>query len=288
MIDQRMNAIALRNDLPGSADGPCRTVAPYFFGDPGKRLFGCYHAAHVRSVRDCGIVLCYPMGQEYIRSYRAFRQMALLLAEAGFHTLRFDFLGCGDSMGDAEAMDLGQWQADIATAMAALRSRAGLSRICLLGLRLGGTLATLVGAARLDVDGLVLWDPVVDGRAYVDELRAWHRRRLDSFPVQLKRRPDNGGPQEVLGFELTAPLLEGLAGIDLLATRARPARQVLIVESQRESALAPFGSHLVDLDTPVDHRFLPTPMIWIEDINKVLVPHEVLQAVVAWLVEAYR
>jgi hypothetical protein len=29
-------------------------------------------------------------------------------------------------------------------------------------------------------------------------------------------------------------------------------------------------------------------MIWIEDINKVLVPHEVLQAVVAWLVEAYR
>lgn len=275
------------NDAPARAEGPRRAVTPFFFGEPGKRLFGGYHAPHPRLMRDCGIVLCYPMGQEYVRSYRAFRQLASLLAEAGFHSLRFDFLGCGDSMGDAEVMDLGQWRRDIASAIAELRSRTGLARICLIGLRLGGTLATLVGADRPDVDGLVLWDPVIDGRAYLGQLRAWHRRRIQSFPVQLKRRPEDGAPEEVLGFPLTAELQNGLAGIDLMAIGARPAGKALIVESQQEAAVAPFAAHLAALGTQVEHRFLPTPMIWIEDINRVLVPHQVLQAVVAWLAEVY-
>ena len=54
------------------------------------------------------MVLCYPGGQEYIRSRRAFRQLAIRLSSAGFPVLRFDYHGCGDSSGDDDEGKISQ------------------------------------------------------------------------------------------------------------------------------------------------------------------------------------
>ncbi|MDH3592767.1 MAG: alpha/beta hydrolase, partial [Planctomycetota bacterium] len=64
---------------------------PVYFGDSATRLYGIYHPAKGASVRDEGVVLCYPMGQEYMRAHRAFRMLSLMLAKRGFHVFRFAF-----------------------------------------------------------------------------------------------------------------------------------------------------------------------------------------------------
>ena len=51
----------------------------------------------VRGARQSAIVLCQPLGHGYLRAHRAFRNLAVSLASQGFHVLRFDYYGCGDS-----------------------------------------------------------------------------------------------------------------------------------------------------------------------------------------------
>jgi len=77
-------------------------VAPFYFGSPDKLLFGCYHEPTLGRRRKCAVVVCQPVGHEYINSHRALRQLAARLCDAGFPVLRFDYYGCGDSSGSRE------------------------------------------------------------------------------------------------------------------------------------------------------------------------------------------
>ncbi|MBF0509187.1 MAG: hypothetical protein HQK57_09720, partial [Deltaproteobacteria bacterium] len=74
-------------------------IEPFYFGPSGNRLFGCYHKPQSDCHRGCGVVLCYPMGYEYMQSHRSYRRIADRLAGEGYPVLRFDFYGCGDSDG---------------------------------------------------------------------------------------------------------------------------------------------------------------------------------------------
>ena len=124
------------------------SIEPFYFGQSETSLFGCYHAPEPGYPRPCGVVLCAPMGEESIRFHRAYRQLASRLSARGFAVLRFDYYGCGDSLGASDQGDIGQWQRDISAAIGELRRRSGVGTVCLMGLRLGATLATVVSATR--------------------------------------------------------------------------------------------------------------------------------------------
>ena len=125
-------------------------IEPFFFGGESRPLFGVYHPPTGARIRDVGVVLCYPMGQEYTCVHRAFLQLARRLSSTGFHVLRFDFWGCGDSAGTCEEGRPRLWVQDIATAIEALRDGQA-TRICIVGLRWGATLAALCCSQRCDV-----------------------------------------------------------------------------------------------------------------------------------------
>jgi pimeloyl-ACP methyl ester carboxylesterase len=232
------------------------------------------------------------MGREYISSHRAIRQLALRLSNAGFHVLRFDFYGCGDSAGNAEQGEICQWVADISTAIGEIRSRSGLVKVCLVGCRLGGTLAVMAGAERGDIGGLVLWDAVVSGKSYVEELIALHQALLQRFPTKPKREAIDGALHrgvltEILGFALTDFMRTELQKIDLLAIRQKPANDILLVESNDIPGEGQLAEHLKNLNAHLETQHLPSPQIWTQDSFKALVPNQILQAVVSWISEVY-
>ena len=142
---------------------------PLFFGKSESPLYGVYLPPKA-TPRDAGIVLCYAFGQEYMRAHRAYRQLALLLSKKGYHVLRFDYRGTGDSSGDMESISPQDWVDDVAMAIAELRDTAGVSSISVVGLRLGALIAGVACASRKDVERLIVWDPVIDGGEYEREL----------------------------------------------------------------------------------------------------------------------
>ncbi len=175
-------------------------MRPFYFGQSERALFGIYHPPEGSHPRDAGVVLCHPAPQEYMSSHWALRKLALALTREGFHVLRFDYFGTGDSAGESGQGTLEQWRDDIVTAAEELRDVADVRRVSVVGFRLGATLAAL---APLEVRDLVLWDPVADGRAYLEELRQI-QRRLFAHCLHPPRPGPRGATRELCGFPLSA------------------------------------------------------------------------------------
>jgi alpha-beta hydrolase superfamily lysophospholipase len=196
---------------------------PLYFGPEDRSLFGWLHAPESAAQRDLAVVLCPPVGHEYINSHRSIRHLADRLAEAGIPALRFDYDGTGDSCGDDEdPARLAAWRSSVAEAMRTAREITGCTRLGLAGVRLGAALA-VAAATEAEVDFLVLWAPVVRGRAYNRELKALHLtggNRVVAIP--------ESGQLEPAGFVVTAETQRDLAGI-VLEELLPKTRRVLIV-----------------------------------------------------------
>jgi alpha-beta hydrolase superfamily lysophospholipase len=106
-------------------------------------------------------------------AYASVRLLTQDLAAAGYPTLRFDYAAAGNSLdGDLNQTGLhwAGWQRSVDGAIDWLRSVSGARRVVLLGFATGGALATLVAAARRDIAGLLLFEPVVVGRSHIRQL----------------------------------------------------------------------------------------------------------------------
>ncbi|HEX4763092.1 MAG TPA: alpha/beta hydrolase, partial [Usitatibacter sp.] len=175
-----------------------------YLGSGDEALFAWHHVAPRAIPRDCVAVLCAPIGPEYTRSHRTLRHLADRLAGTGIASVRFDYQGCGDSAGEEDGPDrLGAWRRSIAAAVWHARRLSGCSRVCLIGIRLGATLAALE-ADEVGADLVVLWNPVVKGRAYTRELQAIAMTAADG----AGQSSDDG--LESAGFRISAETLASL------------------------------------------------------------------------------
>jgi len=285
---------ALANYLqPGDDQQPSESVElqqkklePFFFGSPEKPLFGCYHPPRSGPVRDRGVLLCYPMGDEYIRSHRSYLQLATRLSDAGFPVLRFDFYGCGDSGGSSEEGDISQWLTDISTAIDEIRDRSGSFKVCLVGFRLGGTLSVMAGADLGNIDSMVVWEPVVDGKAYIGELVTQHQKELKGLIENPRPNGRSERPTELLGFPLTDAMFTDIHNVDLYSVRNKPANRLLVIASEKEAGDGRLREHLNNLGADAEYQHVPDPKIWLHR-QRSLVPNEILQSVVSWISEDY-
>src|SRR5258708_38464394 len=149
-------------------------MKPFYFGDSSRPLFGIHHPAQGPR-RRVGVVICHPFGQEYLRAHRSLRELGTRLAAVGFHTLRFDYHGCGDSAGEGSEVRLEEWVADTVAAVGEIREVAGSPRGALVGLRVGGTLGGLAASPLGGREDLVRWGPVIRGGEVLPARRAADR-----------------------------------------------------------------------------------------------------------------
>lgn len=141
----------------------------FFFGDAAEPLFGAYHAPAGAKATGIGAVIHQPLGHEYLRSHRALRQLAMQLALRGVAVLRFDYFGTGDSAGEHDEVTLARMRQDGSEAAQELADATPIRRLVAIGLR-AGAIPALAALANPLVSASVLWDPIVDGRAYLATL----------------------------------------------------------------------------------------------------------------------
>jgi pimeloyl-ACP methyl ester carboxylesterase len=204
-----------------------------------------------------------------MRANRSIKQLGDLLSRAGFDVLRFDYFGTGDSFGDGLGSSLAEWLEDAEYAVEELMGTAGIRRVAIVGLRLGAYVAASTASAlRGRIERVVLWDPVVDGGAYLDELLA----RNDADPASPFA--------EVGGYPLPATFQEQLRGVDLTALRL--GRTPVLMACSAE--VTQIDADAVDWEALSFER-RASPGCWTEerDFGAGAVPVELLQAVTSWL-----
>ncbi len=182
---------------------------PCHFGPTGE-LFGLYHP--VSGPASFAALLCPPLGQDMIRSHRAYRQLADALVAQGIAVLRFDYYGSGDSAGNSGDLDWTRCLADTVVAAAELRARSACAHLIGFGARLGGSIA-LSAAGTVRFSELLLWDPVLDGAACVAQLDALQQAlQVDPMRFSKPRAPSDAANQW-LGFPISANLRQQIAGL---------------------------------------------------------------------------
>ncbi|MGH3745536.1 MAG: alpha/beta fold hydrolase, partial [Mycobacteriales bacterium] len=188
-----------------------------WFGSPDRPLAGWLHVPDDGRARGA-VVICPPLGLEYIPSHRALRLVAERLAARGFVALRLDYDGTGDSAGGPDDPDrAAALLASIRHAVLEVRSVAAGAPVALVGLRMGATLAAAwsatADASDLPVSALVMWDACRSGRAFLRQER--------SLGLLVGGRDAGDGSIDAPGFHYTADTVRGLSqigvGLDAVA-----------------------------------------------------------------------
>lgn len=175
---------SLRNRLP--------EIKPCFFqsqggqltyeDSPPRNLFGIHYQPSQRlstRTKSHAVLICHPLGHEYSRAYRNLQQLTLQLAQRGFDCFRFDYFATGNSSGESEQLTVDSCVTDIQTAARHIRENSDCQMLSVIGVRAGATLA--VQAQVPELDHLILWDPMIDGKRYVQMLEKFHSEALKSM-----------------------------------------------------------------------------------------------------------
>ncbi|HBE68858.1 MAG TPA: hypothetical protein DDW52_11990 [Planctomycetaceae bacterium] len=181
-----------------------------FFGPSNRQLLGVNYPPR-GDVGDRAVLICPPIGQEYVRTYWALGLLCNQLARKNIYAMRLDYRGHGDSFGKTHDVNsIEDWKLDIESAIQKLKADSGCRSVMLVGLRFGASLAAEVAAENYDVNSLVAWEPVFRGDQYLAELRLIHKNMLDLWykPVSTIKDPDH---EELLGSLYTSTLLSEIA-----------------------------------------------------------------------------
>jgi alpha-beta hydrolase superfamily lysophospholipase len=252
---------------------------PGFIATDGGALFVWHHAPSSSLRRGGAIVLCPPIGYEYMSAYRTLRILAERLAALGFDALRIDYDGTGNSTGDHEQPGRTEaWHRSVVCAIAEARRLSGSDPVALVGLRAGGLLALQAAATIGGVERLVMWSASPSGKAYVRELKGFA-----SLTREAHAREDGDEPGiNAAGFIVTEETVRSLERWTLDDVAAAPAAQILLVDRDDRPADLNLAAHLETFGASVT-RIQPKGTAEMLDLPQFAkVPELLLEEIIAW------
>lgn len=223
----------------------------HFFIEKGEdRIYSVYNPAKTDSVLDVGVILISPFGQEYIRCFSIFNELTKQFNEKGVDVFRFDYVGTGNSSGDFSDLSIKSSLKDIEQAITAFKEISGCERICLVGVRMGASLSML-SLLQKDVDQLVLWSPVSNGKEYLDEIELEYRTWIDGSFTNDKKRHKNTTQSQ--GFLYSAELTAEIKNIRLSAEDLKIDKPVLIINANVQAEIEQLAN--VDFEAGINEEF---------------------------------
>lgn len=226
----------------------------FYFGRQ-RRLLGARSEAQGHR-RKTGVLICPSLAMEYLRSYRGLFLFSEQLAARGFETMRFDYSCTGDSSGETHEANVDHWIDDIATACRELRELSGCTRVCLLGLRIGGLLAAAAMKKGLRAEAMLLWDPPAAGTEWLRQLRDLDRSHYARKNLYRHRKSIiPASRNQLLGMPIEPELA---SNIERLQLPDAAAQDFIIVASSRDH-VTPQGFRSVAL--PDDANWTSTAWI---------------------------
>ncbi|MGE0424546.1 MAG: alpha/beta fold hydrolase [Reyranellaceae bacterium] len=232
-----------------------------------------------------GVIVCAAQGYEELCTHRPIRGLAERFAEAGLPTLRFDYPGTGDSIGDErDPARVRAWLDSIHAAARYLRQTVGVEEIAIVGLRVGALLGTLAAEELGDVAALALMAPPVSGRVYVRELQA--------FSTMFTPPPDGSPPPadaealQATGFLLSSSTVADLKALGLLKLQRRPATRVMLLHRPDAPPEKKLAARLRELGAVVEETtFDGFSELMDEVCYGQRLPHAIFARLTGWLAD---
>jgi pimeloyl-ACP methyl ester carboxylesterase len=233
-------------------------LEPCFFDK--NRLFGVYHPA-TDGGSDKLLVICPPLFDEYRRCYRALAELAKGCASDGTHVFRFDYFGTGESWGDLDDASVEGWLGDVRAAIEEGIALSGASRVYLLGVRFGATLAAQVRHPR--IVEYVFWDLVQSGAQYIQQVQKVDADVERSHLEGARYLGISAGSEPFEQFELKASLRDGIGRLttDVDGLRAHARVHRIVSKEAEAGGDVEFSGFAYDWPPYHDGLLLPKPVL---------------------------
>ena len=246
----------------------------FFLATPLGARYCLFHAprGHCRGA----LVYVHPFAEEMNKSRRMAAIQARALAALGYGVLQIDLAGCGDSDGEFGDARWEHWKADLAAASAWLQERLG-QPVGLWGLRLGALLA-LDYARSAPVAQLLLWQPVLQGAAFMTQFLRLRvagamldgAEAAGSGTRELRARLQAGEALEIAGYLLAPQLAASIDALD--AVQLAPSCRTHWIEmvAGPERALPPAAARVAAAWTsePLMHKVACAPFWSTQEISE--------------------
>jgi exosortase A-associated hydrolase 2 len=215
-----------------------------------------------------------PFGDEMNKARRMVALQARAFAVRGGAVAILDLRGTGDSGGDHAQATWEGWHADVSFAWDWL-SHLVPAACVLWGLRTGGLLAAESVARRaISPSALLLWQPVVSGRSFFNQLLRLPKAQTLSGPGEggadskaLRSALSAGRPIEVGGYDIHPELV---AGAEAVALEAAQIPDIAIIWRETSiaipAAVSPTATRLstrwADSGASIDIAAVSGPSFW--------------------------
>ena len=174
------------------------------------------------------VVIAGPFAEEKKAAQRALVAAARTFAGVGYDVLRFDWRGTGDSGGEFGQADVESWLADLRAAIETARQMSD-APITLLGLRFGAALAWQI-STEIEIENLVLWEPVVNGSSYARQNRQRAQIRAQmTHGGDVKATTTEGG-FDFDGFFINEKLQSEMTALDLQSAPLPKIKRLLLLQ----------------------------------------------------------
>jgi len=260
-----------------------------------KQLFGMYYPPVNQGKKNIGVLLLYPIQQEYMRCHWGFKHMAKLLSKQGFPVFKFDYYGTGDSYGESQDFSLEQCLKDIKLAEQEFKLRSGIHSVAIVGLRLGATLAAMY-ANQNSTKQLILWDPVVQGDSHLKELSSLQQQLLKRikenayFFSGIKTKQPQP-PNELLGYSISESLYHHIQALDLSQIfnsyddQHIKQQRTILVTSKVTREIQGLKDQLLSQCSNFSYKIVKDNVNWI-DLDQYLnsiIPHQSMNQIISFL-----
>jgi exosortase A-associated hydrolase 2 len=162
------------------------------------------------------VIFVPPFAEEMNRSKRMYVLCARLLAEAGIHSIFFDFSGTGDSSGEWGDFDYTDWKNNLIDVYQLTKKIS--SKISLITLRDSALISLdLIKQSEIQINKCILWDPVDSGDALIRQLI--RMKIANAMAGDLKKittrevleSVEQSGYLEVGGYHVSSGLIDSIS-----------------------------------------------------------------------------
>ncbi len=204
----------------------------------GQRIYGMLHLPD--GTKDAGkkapaVAMCHGFTGNRIEAHRLFVKAARHFARQGIAVLRFDFRGSGESEGDFEQVTVSGEITDALAALQFLRQQpyVDAERIGLIGLSLGGCVATCAAARDRRVKALVLWAAVGDLKGLISR-----------WDEPIRQQIETQGYWDMGGWKISKAFYEDAQKVEPLREILGYDGATLIVHGTNDAAVPVDQAHL--------------------------------------------
>ena len=218
-------------------------------------------------------LFCHPLFEEKKASHRVLVELARKLAERGYASLMLDFRACGDSGGNVQDFIPSKWMEDIRTGIKWLQDRFEKPRINFLGIRFGASLAVEFALREKCIEDLILIDPIVQGKAYLNEiLQQKYIREMMTFGEArsdvnaMYADLEKNRQLDIDGTLVSSVFFEAVNAIDLSKYDLSFLKRILLLQQSPRKSLLPaykdFQRKCREGNVNLDISLLTVPPFW--------------------------